>query len=307
MGEGKLAIWGYEPPTHATDHLAMETVAVLGHEVRNLLATFVGFSELLLCHDWPREQQEEYLLTMRDEAVRVTRFLNDLLDLERMEAGAVGLKPRPTDVGSLLHYAAAIAGHDQVHPIVLDCPTGLPSVLAEPDRIQQVLANLLSNARKYTPSGGQIRLSARIVRQRLEVSVQDSGIGIPVEALPRVFEKFFRVEGPTQQGIRGTGLGLAISRRIIEAHGGRIWVASDGPGLGARFSFSLPLAGVTRRRAPSASAGSRLSSRGEHIPAHPRDARNTRSLPRPAAAQSSRSARARISEGDRATAHRGWT
>jgi signal transduction histidine kinase len=285
----------------------MESVAVMGHEVRNLLATFVGFSELLLSHDWPREQQQEFLHTMRDEAVRVTRFLNDLLDLERMEAGAVSLEPRPTDVGSLLHYAASIAAHDRAHPIVLDCPTDLPCVLAEPDRIQQVLANLLSNASKFTPRGGQIRLSARIVRQRLEVSVQDSGIGIPAEALPRVFDKFFRVEGPTHQAIRGTGLGLAISRRIIRAHGGRMWAASDGPGQGARFSFSLPLAEVTRPRAPSARAGTRLSSRGEHIPAHPRDARNARSLPRPSAAQPSRSARAHVSEGDRASAYRGWT
>src|SRR5712691_5231249 len=110
-------------------------VAVLGHEVRNLLATFVGFSELLLSHDWPRAQQREYLLTMRDEAVRVTRFLNDLLDLERLEAGVVNLKPRPTDIGSLLTYAATLVAHDPAHPIVLDSPTDLPEALAEPDRI----------------------------------------------------------------------------------------------------------------------------------------------------------------------------
>jgi len=285
----------------------MESVAVLGHEVRNLLATFVGFSELLLSQEWPPDQQKEYLLVMRDEAVRFTRFLDDLLDLERMEAGVVSLKPRPTDVGSLLHYAAILVAHDPAHPVVLDAPAELPPVLAEPDRIQQVLANLLSNARKYTPRGGQIRLSARIVRQRLQVSVEDSGIGIPADALPRVFDKFFRVEGPMQAGIRGIGIGLAISRRIIEAHGGRIWVDSDGPGCGARFSFSLPLAGVVPRRPQSAGAGSRLSSRGEHIPAHPRDARNTRSLPRPSAAQSSRGARARLLESDRTAAHRGRT
>src|SRR5260370_13346587 len=84
----------------------MESVAVLGHEVRNLLATFVGFSELLLSHEWPRDQQQEYLLVMRNEAMRVTRFLNDLLDLERMEAAARSLKPRPPHPGPLLHYAA---------------------------------------------------------------------------------------------------------------------------------------------------------------------------------------------------------
>jgi signal transduction histidine kinase len=223
----------------------MESVAVLGHEVRNLLATFVGFSELLLTHEWPREQQREYLQTMRDEAVRVTRFLNELLDLERWEAGAVELKPRPTDVGSLLGYAAAIAAHDPLHPVVLDCPPALPEALADPDRLQQVLANLLSNARKYSPHGGQIRLAARVMRNRLEVQVEDSGIGIPSEALPRMFEKFFRVDSPANRAIRGTGLGLAISREIVEAHGGQIWVESDGPGHGARFVFSLRLARVS--------------------------------------------------------------
>src|SRR5713101_3622162 len=147
----------------------MESVAVLGHEVRNLLATFVGFFELLLSHDWPRDQQKEYLLVMRDEAVRVTRFLNDLLDLERMEAGAVSLKPRPTDVGSLLQYAAMIAAHDPAHPTGLDSATQLPPVLTAPDRGHRVLGCGMSNARTYTPRGGHRRLSARIVRQRLDV------------------------------------------------------------------------------------------------------------------------------------------
>ncbi len=224
----------------------MDSVAVLGHEVRNLLATFVGFSELLLTHDWPREQQREYLQTMRDEAVRVTRFLNDLLDLERLEAGAITVKPRPTEVGRLLSYAAMLAAHDVEHPVLLDVPEDLPMALVEPDRIQQVLANLLSNARKYSPRGGPIHISARVVRQRLQISIEDSGVGIPADALPRVFEKFFRVDSPSHRGIKGSGIGLTISRRIVVAHGGRIWAESAGPDGGARFIFNLPLAGVTR-------------------------------------------------------------
>src|SRR5207237_1349336 len=140
----------------------MDPVAVLGHEVRNLVATFLGFTELLLNHDWPPERQREYLETMRDEGVRVSQFLNDLLDLQRMEAGAAAVKPRQVDLGQLLRCAAAVAAHDREHPVLLDCPDDLPAARAEPDRIQQVLANLVSNARKYSPMGGRIRFTLPI-------------------------------------------------------------------------------------------------------------------------------------------------
>jgi signal transduction histidine kinase len=232
--------------------LAMDSVAVLGHEVRNLLATFVGFSELLLTHDWPRAQQREYLQTMRDEAVRVTRFLQELLDFEQLEVNGLTLKARPTDMSSLLDYAAVLAAHDPAHPVDLDCAPDLPAALIEPDRVQQVLANLIANARKFSPQGGPIRIRARVVRTQLEICVQDSGIGIPADALPHVFEKYYRATGPGHHGIRGSGLGLAICRIIIEAHGGRIWAESAGPGQGARFTFTLPLARVAAlRRRPS--------------------------------------------------------
>jgi signal transduction histidine kinase len=280
-----------------------DAVAILGHEVRNLIATFVGFTELLMSHDWPREQQLEYLETMRNEGARVEQFLQDLLDLERFEAGAVSLKPRPTDLGDLLSCAATIAAHDPSHPVCLDYPPDLPPALAEPDRIQQVLANLLSNARKYTPKGGPIAISAHVVNNRLEVSVTDKGVGIPAEAMPRLFERFFRVDSHGHKGIRGTGLGLAVCRRIVEAHGGRIWAESDGSGQGARFTFSLPMVSVGLPSKATARAGARLSSRGEHIPMHQGDGRHPRSLPRPTTAQPPRGARASLLTRDRSPAH----
>src|SRR5438105_4813552 len=187
-----------------------DAVALLGHEVRNVIATFVGFSELLLSHDWPRDQQRQYLETMRDEGMRVTQSLNDLLDLQRWEVGATALNPRPTDLRQLLQGAAAVAAHDPYHPVTLDIPNQIPLALAEPDRVQQVLANLLSNARKYSPRGGSIVVSARLGKEQMEISVEDEGVGIPEHALERVFEKFFRVESLQHRDIRGTGLGLAI-------------------------------------------------------------------------------------------------
>ena len=138
-----------------------DPLAALSHEVRNLIATFVGFSELLLSQDWPPDKQREYLETMRDEGVRVSQFLNELLDLQRMEAGVSAPKKRPIDLAALLKFAAEVAGHDPKHPIELELQPDLPMALAEPDRIQQVLANLLSNARKYSPRGGTIHVTDR--------------------------------------------------------------------------------------------------------------------------------------------------
>ena len=164
MGETNTREWGYAHPIgrpHDFSVVEPDPVAVVGHEIRNLIATFVGFSELLLSQDWPREKQLEYLETIRGEGLRVSQFVNDLLDLRRMEAGATTVMPRPTDLASLLHFAADLAAHDAGHPIALDVPQDLPMAMAEPDRIQQVLGNLLSNARKYSPRGGQITVSAR--------------------------------------------------------------------------------------------------------------------------------------------------
>lgn len=280
-----------------------DPVAVVGHEVRNLIATFVGFSELLLSQDWPREKQREYLETMRDEGLRVSQFVNDLLDLRRMEAGATTINPRPTDLAALLQFAADLAAHDSEHPIVLDVPKGLPMAMAEPDRIQQVLGNLLSNARKYSPKGGEITVQARVTNQGcLEVSVQDSGVGIPHKALEHVFDKFFRVESLAHRDIRGTGLGLAISREIIEGHGGRIWAESAGLGHGARFTFSLPSAPTSRPKTIAKSRG--LDSRSEHVTARERNERHARRLSRPAAPQSSRSSRTLLPAGDHSAPHR---
>jgi signal transduction histidine kinase len=281
--------------------LVDESVALFSHEVRNLVATFVGFTELLISQDWPRERQLEYLETMREEGRRMEQFLQDLMDLERIEAGALGLKPRATDLGELLDYAATVAGHDPTHPVRLTRPPDLPPVLVEPDRIQQVVGNLLSNARKYSPSGDPICLSARRVTDRLEVSVQDKGLGIPAEALPNVFEKFFRVSSPRHRGIRGAGLGLAICRRIVEAHGGRIWAESEGEGRGARFTFTLPLAPIGRKSSPATTSTPtpRLSSRGEHVSAHQGNDRHASSMRRPATAQSPWRARACLLAGDR--------
>ena len=179
----------------------MDSVAVLGHEVRNLVATFLGFTELLLEQDLTDAQRRELLETLRDEGLRVNQFLHDLLDLEQFELGSMRPRARPTQLEALLTYAAGLAAHDPFHPIRLEMRADVPLVLAEPDRIQQVLGNLLSNARKYTPAGGEIRVSAEARGKHVVVCVADQGLGIPPEALPRIFSKFYRVQGPGHESI----------------------------------------------------------------------------------------------------------
>jgi CheY-like chemotaxis protein len=142
----------------------------------------------------------------------------------------------------LLEQCVEAAGDDAMRPIDLEVPIGLPAVRADSDRIQQVMANLLSNARKYSPAGGSVHVAACLADGQVILSVSDEGLGLPSDAIPRLFEKFYRVDNSDRRSIAGTGLGLAISRKIVEAHGGRIWAESKGLGQGSCFLFSLPVA-----------------------------------------------------------------
>jgi len=133
-------------------------------------------------------------------------------------------------------------------PITIDLETDLAPAMVDGDRVQQVLTNLVSNARKYSPAGGEIRIEVATSEAGVEIAVRDHGLGLPPEALQHLFEKFYRVDNSDRRQIKGTGLGLAISKKIIEAHGGRIWAESEGAGQGARFAFTLPLAGASPAR-----------------------------------------------------------
>jgi CheY-like chemotaxis protein len=145
------------------------------------------------------------------------------------------------DLHTVLEHAADIQRTDADHPFVLEVPDTLMPVYADRGRLRQVLTTLLSNARKYTPPGGEIRLSARVDQAAVTVSVTDRGLGIPADAKPHLFERFYRVPGEQRRAIKGTGLGLAIVNDIVLAHGGQVGVESKGSDLGSRFWFSLPL------------------------------------------------------------------
>jgi PAS domain S-box-containing protein len=221
------------------DRAKDELVAMVSHELRTPLASLVGFTELLLSRKVTEAQQKQYLETMLREGQRLTELIKDFLDLQRMDGGYMKLALGPADLRSLIARAAAMVGDDPRARIEVDLPPDLPLVMADTNAIHQVLINILSNARKYSPDGGSILVGARAGGDVVEVSIQDHGLGLPAEALPKLFNKFYRVAGADRRQISGTGLGLAISRRIIEAHGGRVGAESGGLGQGSRFYFTI--------------------------------------------------------------------
>ena len=223
------------------DRIKDEIIAVVNHELRTPLASVVGFAELLLAREFPEDQRRRFLTTIVQEGHRLAALVDDLLDLQRLTGG----DPFTFEAcapHALLERAVTTAGPYPACPIVVEAPSDLPPVHADASRIQQVLSNLLGNARKYSPDGGTIVLSAAEVDSAVKISITDQGLGIPTDAVPRLFERFYRVDNTDRREIRGTGLGLAIVKGIVEAHGGRVWAESAGLGQGARLSFTLPLA-----------------------------------------------------------------
>jgi PAS domain S-box-containing protein len=219
-----------------------EMVSMVSHEMRTPLASIVGFAELLVTRKVTPEQRSEYLGIMLQEGRRLTALINDFLDLRRIEGGHLTMRYAPADIKALIKRSVALIADPTGTPIEIHVPDDMPLVRIDGDSIFRVVANLLSNAHKYSPKGGAIVVGAGVVADMVEVYVRDEGLGIPADALSHVFRRFFRVDNPDRNGIKGTGLGLSICKNIVEAHGGKISVRSDGLGKGSLFSFTIPLA-----------------------------------------------------------------
>jgi PAS domain S-box-containing protein len=218
-----------------------EMVSVVSHELRTPLASIVGFAELLATRDVTAAQRKDYLAVMLQEGRRLTALVNDFLDLRRLEGGHLSMRFAPADIKALISRAVELFNEPGAAPIEMRLPADLPLVRVDGDSMFRVVANLLSNARKYSPLGGPIVVGAAVVNGMVEVYVQDSGLGIPPEALAQLFGKFFRVETTDRVSIGGTGLGLAICKNIVESHGGKIGARSEGLGKGALFYFTMPM------------------------------------------------------------------
>jgi PAS domain S-box-containing protein len=218
-------------------------ISAVSHELKTPIALILGYADTLARTDvqWDEATVRDSLAVIRDESQRLNKLVNNLLDAARIQAG--GLKLQFTDMrldqlaaGLVREFETADAGR---HRFALDFQPGLPSVHADPERLRQVLSNLLSNATKYTPAGTLIRVSTTFDAQTVRVAVSDEGPGIPPEEQTRIFDRFTRGRSEDTRRTEGAGLGLFISRAIVEAHGGRIWVDSK-LDQGTTVYFTLP-------------------------------------------------------------------
>lgn len=231
-------------PYGGPEAAGIAVVAAVGHELRSPLTSIRGYTSLLL-NRWDRLDDDDKKLMLgqiNHDAERVTRLINELLDISRLETGGLTLALRAVDLGELLHrVVASVSGSVGDLDARIDIGDDLPAVLADPDKVEQVVTNLVENAVKYGSPVGLV-IEASVVEggdgaSAVAVTVRDQGEGIEPTDLDRVFDRWFQRE---QGRPSGTGLGLWISRGLVEAHGGTLTAASP-PGDGAAFTFTLPV------------------------------------------------------------------
>lgn len=222
------------------DRIKSEFVSTVSHDLRSPLTAILGYVELLSRVGPVNEQQAEFIKRVRQSVHSITSLIGDLLDLGRLEAG-LDARKEATLLPLIMRYAVdgLRQQSDAKHQtILLEAPADLPSVLANPLRLRQMVTNLLDNAVKYTPEGGAVRLAARAEGDQVVLTVSDGGIGIPAADQPYIFDKFYRASN-ARSDFMGTGLGLSIVRSIVENHGGRVWLESK-PNEGTTFTVVLP-------------------------------------------------------------------
>jgi signal transduction histidine kinase len=220
-----------------------EFVSIVSHEFRTALTGIQGFSEMMRDEDFTLEEMKEYAADINKDALRLNRMITEMLDLDRMESGRMTLNVESVDINEIISDVATRSQMNAPsHSVTVQLDESLPPISGDRDKLTQVLANLVSNAVKYSPEGGEITLISAREGDVAHMRVRDQGMGIPPEALENVFERFSRVESGASRYIQGTGLGLPIVRQIVQMHGGRAWVEST-VGEGSTFQFTVPLAG----------------------------------------------------------------
>ena len=232
------------------EQVRKDFVANVSHELRTPLTTIKGYIEALQDGGVDdREQRARFLETLRKQTDRLNLLITDLLLLAKIESGQVPLKQEPVALAGLIDRTVGLLRSlidQKQHRVVVKIPAELPPIRGDEERLGQVFSNLLDNAIKYTPEQGTITISAELGKAApppamIEVSVVDTGIGIPLQDLPRIFERFYRVDKARSRELGGTGLGLSIVKHLVEGHGGAVIVESL-PGRGTKFLVRLPMA-----------------------------------------------------------------
>ncbi|MFN2520594.1 MAG: ATP-binding protein [Candidatus Limnocylindria bacterium] len=232
------------------DKAKSEFVSILTHQLRTPLTGIQGFSELIRDEDLSIREMKEYADNINSEARRLARMIKETLDLDRMAAGRMTLDLGDVDLNQLIEALAAHAGPTmRGHPLLLQFDSDMPRIVGDEALVSEMLRNLLDNAVKYSPQGGDVIITTRREGQHAHVVVRDHGIGIADDSLEIVFDRFARVESEATRYVDGTGLGLPIVRQIVQLHGGRVWAESR-LGHGSAFHLTLPLVAVPAIASP---------------------------------------------------------
>ncbi len=217
-------------------------VSVVSHEFRSALTTIQGFSEMMCCEDWSVAEMKEFAVDIHLDAKRLSRMISDMLDLERMATGSMQLRQGWLDLNTIImEVVNRVSPTSELHTLRFKLANALPVLIGDAGKLTQVIENLLDNAIKYSPDGGEVCISSWVEGGAVHVSVQDHGIGISADAINRIFERYERVKSDAHHILPGTGLGLSIVRQIVHMHGGQVWAESV-LGEGSCFYFTVQFA-----------------------------------------------------------------
>jgi PAS domain S-box-containing protein len=229
------------------EQLKDDFMSTISHELRTPLFSIQGFVQILLENEEELDAvtREEFLTIIQSQTVQLSEMVNNLLDASKFDEGKLKFEQKPVEIRELMHQTMLkLRGfaHQQKIDLLPQLPDTLPSIIGDKERLEQVLTNLIGNAIKFTPEGGQVTITGSMPDDKILVEVKDNGIGIPLEVQEQIFSRYYQVAEKSEGVKRGSGLGLYIAQQIIKGHGGHIWVESGGvPGQGSTFRFTLPL------------------------------------------------------------------
>jgi PAS domain S-box-containing protein len=242
---GRLYVFRDVTREREVDRMKSEFVSLVSHELRTPLTSIKGYVHFLMSGDIGEVsgEQQEFLEVINHNADRLGGMINDFLDLARIESGHIDLAKVPVDLASLVSQVVAgfrLQFEAKQQQLVIALADDMPLVMGDTERLVQIITNLVSNAHKYTPSGGTITISTRQEGIALQLSIADTGIGLTLDEQGQLFTRFYRARNRTTQAIGGTGLGLTITKSLVEMHGGSIAIESE-PGLGTTVTVTLPI------------------------------------------------------------------